>query len=73
MRRRTLLHALPLALLVGCDKPQSADSEIDAAWHRKALVEGHLQHCLAVAPQASGFFKTRFTRDWKPVSDEANS
>jgi mannose-6-phosphate isomerase len=40
--------------------------EVDAAWHRKALVEGHLAHWLAVAPTETGFLRTEFGRTWQP-------
>jgi cellobiose epimerase len=45
-------------------KPQAMRP--DAEWHRRALVEGHLAHWLAVAPTDGGMLQVRTSRTWQP-------
>lgn len=71
-RRRalSLLAALPAAL-AGCDIIDGpAGGRIDADWHRRALLEGHLARWLAVAPTANGFFRTAVDRHWTPKAQQ---
>ena len=69
-RRALLLGALALPLQ-GCSPGNKAGREIDAGWHRQALIEGHLSRWLAASPTPSGMFLTRLDRNWKPlVSDK---
>jgi mannobiose 2-epimerase len=64
IRRRALLLAL-LSGASGCDVAGSR-GRIDAEWHRRALLDGHLSKWLAVAPTKSGMFVTSFDRRWQP-------
>ncbi len=50
----------------GRERFASAPLKIDAQWHRKALVDGHLAHWLAVAPSENGFLHSNVTRNWQP-------
>jgi len=62
--RRILILGL-LGALAACDL-LSARNDIDAAWHRSAMVDGHLSFWLAKAPTPSGLFATAFDRRWQP-------
>lgn len=59
-----------LLLLAGCGRDWLVTSHINADWYRRSLEEGHLSHWLEVAPTASGFFNTTFTRRWQPLPDQ---
>lgn len=66
IRRRHLVFGLLLGAS-GCDIAGSAGPQrVDAEWHRRALVDGHLSKWLAVAPTPSGLFVTSFDRRWAP-------
>ncbi len=43
---------------------------VNADWHRHALTVDLLDHWLKVAPTESGFMRTAFERDWKPIADQ---
>jgi mannose-6-phosphate isomerase len=58
------------ALLCACERTTAPDRAIDAAWHRKALLDGVLSHWLAVAPAPSGLFRVKVSRDWRPQLDD---
>lgn len=67
------LAALPLGSLVGCDQVREqvgSGSRVDADWHRRALLEGHLARWLAAAPTPNGFFRTQFDRNWTPRAQQ---
>jgi mannose/cellobiose epimerase-like protein (N-acyl-D-glucosamine 2-epimerase family) len=51
---------------VGCDLIADRPFELDAPWHKQALITGHLTHWLTVAPTPSGFLQSSVTRSWKP-------
>jgi mannose/cellobiose epimerase-like protein (N-acyl-D-glucosamine 2-epimerase family) len=53
------------ATLPGCDALSERPLEPDAAWHKQALIDGHLSHWLAAAPSESGFLQTNVTRTWQ--------
>jgi len=59
-----------LVLLVAgtsaCDFLGSRPLHLDAKWHERALVDGHLAHWLAVAPSETGFLRANVTRAWQP-------
>lgn len=60
-------HALALAAgaaLAGCEPTRTAQ-RIDGAWHRQALLQGHLSHWLRVALLPNGACRSAFTRDWR--------
>jgi cellobiose epimerase len=64
--RRRVLGSLLMCFAGACDVLPGARRHIDTAWHRQSLLDDHLSRWLAVAPTASGLFRTSFTRDWKP-------
>ena len=70
-RPRTSWLALLCAatLLVGCERATAPDRNIDVEWQRKTLVDQALKPWLAHAPQADGFMRTAFARDWQPTAD----
>jgi len=68
--RRRLLAGLALAPLAACDSRSRAERQIDAAWHRRAALDGHLAHWLAHAPSPNGSFRINFGRDWRPKDDQ---
>ena len=68
---RALLVAALLGLLCGCDQRPGESSRIDAQWHRRSLIEGHLSKWLVAAPTDSGLFKTAFNRQWKETPTTA--
>ena len=75
MQMRTFsrfLVALIAALgAVGCDSIADRPFELDAKWHKQALVDGHLSHWLSVAPSASGFLQSSVTRKWQRREQKA--
>lgn len=62
LSRRVLLLG---GLLAGCQREEAA-RRIDVAWHRKALLEGHLTHWVRAAPLPGGALRAEFTRNWSP-------
>jgi mannose-6-phosphate isomerase len=64
-RRRGLGLALLAAPLAGCDWLQSGP-RLDGAWHRRALLDGHLTPWRRAALQPNGACRGGFTRDWSP-------
>ena len=52
-------------LLAGCDFFADRPLDLDASWHKQALIDGHLSHWLKVAPSASGFLQSNVTRTWQ--------
>jgi mannose/cellobiose epimerase-like protein (N-acyl-D-glucosamine 2-epimerase family) len=58
----TLIAATGFA---GCDMLADRPVDLDASWHKQALVDGHLSHWLTVAPSPSGFLQWRVTRAWQ--------
>ena len=54
-------------LLSACERASAPDKAIDAAWHRKALMDGVLSHWVSVAPRPSGLFRTQINRAWVPT------
>ncbi len=66
IRRRPLLISAALLALGGCDAASKNSRVIDADWHRKALIDGHLSRWLAASPTPSGMFLTSLDRHWKP-------
>ena len=49
----------------GCDLIVDRRFEVDAPWHKQALIDGHLSHWLMVAPTPSGFLQSSVTRTWQ--------
>ena len=70
---KLLLRLLLCCVLLGagCDSLSSAARHVDADWHRRALIDGHLARWLAVAPTSSGLFATRFDRNWQARPQDA--
>jgi len=59
--------------MAGCDFIASRPFVPDAQWHRKALVDGHLVHWLAVAPSENGFLHSNVTRTWQPREQKSTN
>ncbi|XHS79303.1 AGE family epimerase/isomerase [Burkholderiaceae bacterium UC74_6] len=69
---RALLASLGfVALLAGCERASAPERNVDAAWHRQALVDHALKPWLERAPQPDGFMRTAFARDWQPLPNAA--
>jgi mannose/cellobiose epimerase-like protein (N-acyl-D-glucosamine 2-epimerase family) len=70
MRLRFPWHVALALIAAGgvasCDTAPFGRFVPDAQWHRRALIEGHLSHWLAVAPSETGFLRTNVTRAWQP-------
>ena len=66
MLRRIFVALAAVASLAGCDSIGDRPLELDARWHKQALVDGHLAHWLAVAPTVSGLLRSSVTRAWQP-------
>ncbi len=65
-----MVPLVPLLPLAGCDSRSKAERQIDADWHRRAALEGHLAHWLAHAPRPNGSFRINFGRDWRAKDDQ---
>ena len=64
---RLALLSVCLCLLSGCELGSGVNSQIDADWHKRSLIEGHLSRWLAAAPTPSGLFQTEFDRNWTTI------
>ncbi|MDM4768448.1 AGE family epimerase/isomerase [Pelomonas sp. SE-A7] len=66
MLRRRRLASLALLPLLGCEPSSEnrAGRQIDAEWHRRAALEGHVAPWFAHAPRPDGSFHVNFGRDW---------
>ena len=78
MRWRAIALILGVAAVVaiayyGRERFASPPLELDGQWHRKALVDGHLAHWLAVAPSENGFLHGNVTRRWKLREQESTN